>query len=436
MRHNKKKTGTDLKKTPSNVTTTTLVAPSRLPRVQQHWDNIDKQGNKNWEFPRSKLKMKTILGQGNFGQVWKAEAEDMPGHEGKTRLVAVKTVKEGATEKEHKEFIKELEIMQQIGSHPNIVTLLGCCTDQEPNYLIMEYVKLGKLLTYLREHRVNENYYNFSNNSDALTSKDLTLFSYCISRGMEYLASRGIIHRDLAARNVLVDHNKVCKIADFGMSRSVRNFEDGQVYEERQHKGALPIRWMAPESLVYSVFTHKSDVWSFGIVMWEIVTLGSTPYPNMGAREIMRRVRDGYRLERPNHCKPEFYRLISHCWSHDPNKRPDFSELRKDLGNLLEDPSRDGSYVDLDRFAEDNLIHTSSSSSKSKDLRLLESGRECRGALKRYNLNWEINDWSEETRRNKIRKGKNNGKGTVTLSGQGSFTVNSRILEKEFKFIK
>lgn len=193
---------------------------------------------------------------------------------------------------------------------------------------------------------------------------------------------------------------------------------------------------MAPESLVYSVFTHKSDVWSFGIVMWEIVTLGSTPYPNMGAREIMRRVRDGYRLERPNHCKPEFYRLISHCWSHDPNKRPDFSELRKDLGNLLEDPSRDGSYVDLDRFAEDNLIHTSSSSSKSKDLRLLESGRECRGALKRYNLNWEINDWSEETRRNKIRKGKNNGKGTVTLSGQGSFTVNSRILEKEFKFIK
>lgn len=117
----------ELKKSPSNVTTTTLVATTRLPRVH-HWDNYEK--NKNWECPRSKLKLLTILGQGNFGQVWKAEAEDMPGHDGMARLVAVKTVKEGATEKEHGELIKELEIMQQIGSHPNIVTLLGCCTDQ------------------------------------------------------------------------------------------------------------------------------------------------------------------------------------------------------------------------------------------------------------------------------------------------------------------
>ncbi|KAK6620580.1 hypothetical protein RUM43_010872 [Polyplax serrata] len=427
-----KKSSSDLKKSPSNVTTTTLVNTSRLPRVQQQWDNSEKQScqSTNWEIPRSKLRMKTILGQGNFGQVWKAEIEDGLGHsEGKVRMVAVKTVKEGAGEKEHKEFIKELEIMQQIGSHPNIVTLLGCCTDHEPYYLIMEYVKYGKLLTFLRDHRINENYYNFSNKEDALTSKDLTVFAYCIARGMEYLVTRGIIHRDLAARNVLVDHNKVCKIADFGMSRSVRNLEDGQVYEERQHKGALPIRWMAPESLVYSMFTYKSDVWSFGVVMWEIVTLGSTPYPNMGAREIMRRVRDGYRLERPSHCKPEFYRLMSHCWFHDPNKRPGFSELREDLSNLLENPSKNGSYVDLDQFAVDNGFHISN---KFKDLRLL--GRQEHRSLKRTG-EWEVVDWPEETKRSRMKKNKNNGKGTITLTGQGSFTVNSRILEKEFKMM-
>lgn len=164
--------------------------------------------------------------------------------------------------------------------------------------------------------------------------------------------------------------------------------------------------------------------------MWEIVTLGSTPYPNMGAREIMRRVRDGYRLERPSHCKPEFYRLMSHCWYHDPNKRPDFSELRKDLSNLLENPAKDGSYVDLDRFAIVNGFHVSG---KSKDHHRLLERKEFK-ALKRLG-DWEGLDWPNEMKRSKIRKGKNDGKGTVTLTGQGSFTVNSRILEKELKMI-
>lgn len=163
--------------------------------------------------------------------------------------------------------------------------------------------------------------------------------------------------------------------------------------------------------------------------MWEIVTLGSTPYPNMGAREVMRKVRDGYRLERPDHCKPEFFRLITHCWAHDPHKRPDFSELRQELSNLLENPSKEGSYVDLERFAADNYFHVSG---KSNDLRLLE--RSEFKSLKRLG-NWRAEDWPEEMKRTKMKRCKNNGKGTVTLSGQGSFTVNSRIVEKEFKMI-
>ncbi|XP_025156642.1 PHD finger protein rhinoceros [Harpegnathos saltator] len=330
-------------------------AITKLPRIQHLCHEAEKpppssSQESRWEFPRDKLRLQTVLGQGNFGQVWKAEADDLTGHQGTTRLVAVKTVKEGASDREKEDLVRELEIMQQLGSHPNVVTLLGCCTEEEPHYLILEYVMYGKLLAYLRDHRTRQYFYNFSEDSAALTSRDLTVFGYCVARGMEYLASKKIIHRDLAARNVLVDHNKLCKIADFGMSRFAN--EDGEVIETRHGRNALPIRWMAPESLIYSLFTTKTDVWSFGILMWEIVTLGSTPYPDMTAREVMRNVHNGYRLERPSHCRSELFRVISRCWHADPDRRPEFQTLRRDLAQLLED-NMNGHYVDLESFASE-----------------------------------------------------------------------------------
>lgn len=313
-----------------------------------------------WEFTRSRLRLQTLIGEGNFGQVWKAEAEDICGCQG-TLLVAVKTVKDGAAAKEKQELLREMRIMQQVGPHPNVVALLGCCTEQEPFLLIMEYVMYGRLLTFLRDHRSHQTYYNYSTDSEALTSRDLTTFAYCVAKGMEYIYSKGVVHRDLAARNVLVDHNKLCKVADFGLSRSVRDTA-GEMYEQRV-KGALPIRWMAPESLIQSIFTQKSDVWSFGILVWEIVTLGSTPYPGMEAREVMRRVKDGHRLERPSHCRPEFYRLMSRCWHSDPQRRPDFGELKSELGQLLDDS--DG-YIDLDSFQESIYVPLQSPSDESE----------------------------------------------------------------------
>ncbi|XP_012262116.2 uncharacterized protein LOC105689572 isoform X1 [Athalia rosae] len=330
-------------------------AITKLPRIQHLCHEAEKSPlppaqESRWEFPRDKLRLQTVLGQGNFGQVWKAEADDLTGHQGTTRLVAVKTVKEGASSREKEDLVRELEIMQQLGNHPNVVTLLGCCTEEEPHYLILEYVMYGKLLAYLRDHRTRQDFYNFSEDSAALTSRDLTVFGYCVARGMEYLASKKIIHRDLAARNVLVDHNKLCKIADFGMSRFAN--EDGEVIETRHGRNALPIRWMAPESLIYSLFTTKTDVWSFGILMWEIVTLGSTPYPDMTAREVMRNVQSGYRLERPSHCRSELFRVISRCWQADPDRRPEFQVLRRDLAQLLED-NMNGHYVDLESFASE-----------------------------------------------------------------------------------
>ncbi|KAL4713624.1 hypothetical protein ACJJTC_017665 [Scirpophaga incertulas] len=256
--------------------------------------------DQKWEFPRNKLRLQTLLGQGNFGQVWKAEADDLTGHDGLTRLVAVKSIKETASQKEKQELLHEIYIMQKIGTHPNVVTLLGCCTEQEPFLLIMEYVMCGKLLTYLRERRSRPDRFS---GSGALTSRDLTVFAYCVARGMEYIASKGIVHRDLAARNVLVDHNKLCKIADFGMSRSA-----GEA--SRAARSALPVRWMAPEALLYNAYSHHSDVWAFGILLWEIVTLGSTPYATMSGRQVAGAVAAGLRPARPAHCAPRLYRAM------------------------------------------------------------------------------------------------------------------------------
>ncbi|VVC25010.1 Protein kinase, ATP binding site,Tyrosine-protein kinase, active site,Protein kinase domain,Protein [Cinara cedri] len=344
-------------------TITSSPITTKLPRVSQHivWDANEKSlstsvvplpSNSRWEFPREKLRLQTILGQGNFGQVWKAEADDISGHEGLTRLVAVKMVKEDAASREREDLIRELSIMQHLGSHPNVVTLLGCCTEKEPYLLIMEYVMYGKLLAFLRDRRTRSHYFNFSDSTASLTSRDLTVFAYCVARGMDFLVSKKIVHRDLAARNILVDHNKLCKIADFGMSRNVR--DTNQIYEQRHTKGALPIRWMAPESLHYSIFTYKTDVWSFGVLMWEIVTLGSTPYCTMGAREVMRRVREGYRLDKPAHCRSELFKVITKCWTADPSKRPTFAELKQELGALLENPEFEGSYVDLESLVDES----------------------------------------------------------------------------------
>ncbi|XP_037072058.1 LOW QUALITY PROTEIN: uncharacterized protein LOC119093241 [Pollicipes pollicipes] len=282
-----------------------------------------------------------VLGEGHFGQVWRAEADGVRGHEG-TLLVAVKNVKTALLPKISRVMLRSIAIYNEPGQPPNVVTLLGCGTEEDPVLVVMEYVVFGKLLTYLRENRGRHNYFNFSHDSAVLTSRDLTLFACQAAAGMEYIAAQGcIVHRDLAARNILVDHNKVCKVSDFGMSRSQQEISS-EVFEQNTvlrcfHQGALPIRWMSPESLYHNTFNQKTDCWSFGILLWEIITLGSTPYPGLSAREVMRSVREGYRLERPDHCHPQLYQLAASCWAAEPSWRPSFAELRNDLEVLLED---------------------------------------------------------------------------------------------------
>jgi len=309
--------------------------------IKQEWDKDP------WEFPRHHLKFFGILGEGCFGQVWKCEALNIDGVKG-TSTVAVKTLKESASEKERKDLLQELEVMKMLKTHPNVVRLIGCCTqgpEKAPIYVIMEFVAKGKLQEFLRKSRAEHYYGNLYGSSQKLTSRDLTQFAHHVARGMEYLSSKKVIHRDLAARNVLVTDLNVCKVADFGFSRDVMV---NNIYE-RKSEGRLPIRWMAPESLYDNIYTTKTDVWSFGVLLWEIVTLGSTPYPGMSGSEVMKRVKEGFRPEKPEHCDREIYNMMFYCWDKDPAERPSFSQLVKDLEALL---TKDTDYIDLNQFPD------------------------------------------------------------------------------------
>jgi len=300
-----------------------------------------------WEFPRHQLKIYGILGEGCFGQVWKCEALNIDGKKG-TTTVAVKTLKESASEKEKKDLISELNVMKMLDPHPNVVRLLGCCTvgtEKEPIFVIMEYVAKGKLQEFLRKSRAEHYYGNLHGSSQKLTSRDLTSFCYHVAKGMEYLSSKKVIHRDLAARNVLVTEQNICKVADFGFSRDVMI---NNIYE-RKSEGRLPIRWMAPESLYDNIYTTKTDVWSYGVLMWEIATLGSTPYPGMSGSEVMKKVKEGHRLEKPEHCDREIFNMMFYCWDKDPVERPSFTQLVKDLEALL---TKETDYIDLNQFPD------------------------------------------------------------------------------------
>ncbi|OQV24800.1 Tyrosine kinase receptor Cad96Ca [Hypsibius exemplaris] len=298
-----------------------------------------------WEVSRERIRTLDLLGEGCFGQVYKAEAKEPSGE---TITVAVKTLKHNAIDKEKRDLLNELELMKTMEQHPNVVQLLGCCTQSDPIYVIMEYVAFGKLLSVLRRSRNSHYYGNMKDESSLLTAHDLTSFGFQVARGMEYLSQKGILHRDLAARNILVDEELVCKVCDFGLARDIA---DDHIYE-RKSEGRLPIRWMAPESLFDNIFTTKSDVWSFGILLWEIATLGSTPYPGIkGWKQVMDKIREGYRPEQPTHCKRELYHVMYSCWHADPNLRPLFSNLAEQLGGLL---GADQDYLDLNHFPENS----------------------------------------------------------------------------------
>ncbi|CAK1545604.1 unnamed protein product [Leptosia nina] len=287
----------------------------------------------DWEVPRESLALGKVLGEGEFGKVVKADCVGIlkPGLQS---VVAVKMLKEGHTDAEMMALVSEMEMMKMIGKHVNIINLLGCCTQDGPLYVIVEYAPNGNLREFLRNHRPGNRYESPCEDfkeKKTLTQKDLVSFSYQVARGMEYLASRRCIHRDLAARNVLVSDDCVLKIADFGLAKDVHSND----YYRKKTEGRLPVRWMAPESLYHKVFTTQTDVWSFGVLLWEIMTLGGTPYPTVAGQYMYQHLSAGHRMEKPPCCSLEIYMLMRECWSFSPGDRPSFTELVEDLDKIL-----------------------------------------------------------------------------------------------------
>lgn len=272
-----------------------------------------------WEFPREKVHINKYIGKGAFCVVAKACADGLG-------TVAVKTPREKAPDSNKKDLLAEYELMKQLRPHSNVIQLMGAVTRSDPIMVIFEYIPYGDLLGFLRRSRgVDDNYYNDPDvrPSSSLTSQQLLKFAREIADGMAFLADNKIIHRDLAARNVLVGEEETCKITDFGMARDV---QQNDIYQKRS-KGRLPVKWTAVESLLYGRCTSQSDVWSYGIVLYEIFTIGGKPYPNIQAHHIPYMLKDNYRMPKPVHLDDEIYALMCECWKTEPDRRPTFDSI-------------------------------------------------------------------------------------------------------------
>ncbi|XP_038065705.1 tyrosine-protein kinase Mer-like [Patiria miniata] len=282
--------------------------------------------------PRDQLKIIKELGHGNFGLVLLAEASGMT-LGSKVTLVAVKTLKEGAGQSDKADMMRELDLMKKLPDHCNVVRLLGFCVEEDPPYIIVEYLSRGNLKDLLKDSRSKGGrvYGNLHGISKSLTSKDLMKFAKDVADGMAFISSQQCIHRDLAARNVLVAEDMTCKVSDFGLARDVMNI---RVYERRS-EGPLPMRWMALESILDDVYTAESDVWSYGVLLWEIVTLGARPYPAMTANVMIGKLQSGYRMPKPQHCQQELYAMMLRCWDDDPDNRPTFTMISAELEKYI-----------------------------------------------------------------------------------------------------
>ncbi|XP_032885598.1 vascular endothelial growth factor receptor 3 isoform X1 [Amblyraja radiata] len=372
-----------------------IVDPDEIPLDEQS-EYLPYDSTK-WEFPRARLRLGKILGHGAFGKVVEASAFGID-KSSSCRTVAVKMLKNGATANEHKALMSELKILIHIGNHLNVVNLLGACTKANgPLMVIVEYCRYGNLSNYLRNKREDfipcrervpmvrsqmismvevvkglENRGQVGSGESPvcirtamekmlshtrdlvedgavpkplflptvddlwqcpLTLVDLICYSFQVARGMEFLASRKCIHRDLAARNILLSDNNVVKICDFGLARDIYKDPD----YVRKGNARLPLKWMAPESIFDKVYTTQSDVWSFGVLLWEIFSLGVSPYPGVQINEeFCQRLREGTRMRAPEYATEEIYRIMLNSWHGEPKDRPIFSDLVEILGDLLQ----------------------------------------------------------------------------------------------------
>ncbi|XP_061850309.1 ephrin type-A receptor 5 isoform X4 [Colius striatus] len=272
------------------------------------------------EIEASCITIERVIGAGEFGEVCSGRLK----LQGKREFpVAIKTLKVGYTEKQRRDFLGEASIMGQF-DHPNIIHLEGVVTKSKPVMIVTEYMENGSLDTFLKK------------NDGQFTVIQLVGMLRGIASGMKYLSDMGYVHRDLAARNILINSNLVCKVSDFGLSRVL---EDDPEAAYTTRGGKIPIRWTAPEAIAFRKFTSASDVWSYGIVMWEVMSYGERPYWEMTNQDVIKAVEEGYRLPSPMDCPAALYQLMLDCWQKDRNSRPKFDEIVSLLDKLIRNPS-------------------------------------------------------------------------------------------------
>jgi c-src tyrosine kinase len=282
---------------------TRLRVPVAKEGKQQYTVEMDDFKKHGWNIPRDRLEFGATIGKGEFGEVFSGKY--------KGEKVAIKSLKD-----DHKglqDFLAEASVMTSL-SHPNLVNLIGVSVDQKPVYIITEFMEKGSLIEYLR-----------SRGRSVIQRSHQIGFAKDVVNGMAYLERKDLVHRDLAARNILVSAENVAKVSDFSLARE-RDYD---------HKGVkIPIKWTAPEAIESGEFSNKSDVWSFGILMWEVYSFGRVPYPRVPVNDVMAHIKRGGRLELPENCPPEVYSIMKSCWRENPEDRPKFSEIKKELKAL------------------------------------------------------------------------------------------------------
>uniref|UniRef100_A0A674DXV0 Ephrin type-A receptor 7 n=1 Tax=Salmo trutta TaxID=8032 RepID=A0A674DXV0_SALTR len=272
------------------------------------------------ELDASCIKIERVIGAGEFGEVCSGRMK-LPGK--RDMSVAIKTLKVGYSEKQRRDFLCEASIMGQF-DHPNVVHLEGVVTRGKPVMIVIEYMENGSLDAFLRKH------------DGQFTVIQLVGMLRGIAAGMRYLSDMGYVHRDLAARNVLVNSNLVCKVSDFGLSRVIDDDPEA-VYTTTG--GKIPVRWTAMEAIQYRKFTSASDVWSYGIVMWEVMSYGERPYWDMSNQDVIKAIEEGYRLPAPMDCPPGLHQLMLDCWQKDRADRPKFDQIVGILDKMIRNPN-------------------------------------------------------------------------------------------------